>query len=253
MANSAFSVGGSASGVPANYIGQTTITTLGTITTGVWHGTPITVPYGGTGATLFTPAYGVICAGTTTTGALQCAGVGLAGEILTSNGAGALPTFQAAAAVTGRIVQVVSATFTATAASASSTFADTGITVSITPSLNTSKILVTAMVNVGSNDIPNNAVYLNLVRDVTNILVGDAASARIRVTAFPGSGSVVNNACSTLVYLDSPATVAATTYKVQFAASNNAGTVYINRSTQDNDLVSLGRGASTITVMEVSA
>lgn len=51
---------------------------------------------GGTGVTSNT-AYAVLCGGTTATGAIQSiAGVGSAGEVLTSNGAGALPTFQAA-------------------------------------------------------------------------------------------------------------------------------------------------------------
>jgi hypothetical protein len=55
------------------------------------------VASGGTGRTTNT-AYAVICGGTTTGGAEQSiASVGTAGQILTSNGAGALPTFQAAA------------------------------------------------------------------------------------------------------------------------------------------------------------
>lgn len=50
---------------------------------------------GGTGATSFT-AYTPVCGGTTTTGTLQSvASLGTSGQILTSNGAGALPTFQA--------------------------------------------------------------------------------------------------------------------------------------------------------------
>ena len=52
---------------------------------------------GGTGLTS-TTAYGVLCGGTTTTGNLQNAGAGSAGQVLTSNGASALPTWQAAAA-----------------------------------------------------------------------------------------------------------------------------------------------------------
>lgn len=49
---------------------------------------------GGTGATSFTD-YAVICGGTTPTGTLQSiAGVGTTGQVLTSNGAAALPTFQ---------------------------------------------------------------------------------------------------------------------------------------------------------------
>jgi hypothetical protein len=73
---------------------QGNITSLGTITAGVWHGTPVTVPFGGTGDSSFT-AYAVICGGTSSTGALQSiASVGLSGQVLTSNGAAALPTFQ---------------------------------------------------------------------------------------------------------------------------------------------------------------
>jgi hypothetical protein len=58
--------------------------------------TPLPVADGGTGATTQT-AYAVLCGGTTSTSAYQSiASVGTAGQILTSNGAGALPTFQAA-------------------------------------------------------------------------------------------------------------------------------------------------------------
>jgi hypothetical protein len=59
------------------------------------YGTAV-VAGGGTGNTTFT-AYSVICAGTTATGAFQnVVGLGNAGEQLTSNGAGLLPTWQAA-------------------------------------------------------------------------------------------------------------------------------------------------------------
>lgn len=58
----------------------------------------ITVPNGGTGDSALT-AYAVLCGGTTSTAAVQSvASVGTSGQVLTSNGAGALPTFQAPAA-----------------------------------------------------------------------------------------------------------------------------------------------------------
>ncbi len=73
---------------------QANITTLGTIATGIWHGTRVSVPFGGTDNTTFT-AYSVICAGTTAIGSFQnVSGLGTSGQILTSNGAGALPTWQ---------------------------------------------------------------------------------------------------------------------------------------------------------------
>ena len=66
------------------------IITAGTIT-GI---TDLTVADGGTGRSTGTTAHGVICAGTTPTGAQQTiASVGSAGQVLTSNGV-ALPTFQ---------------------------------------------------------------------------------------------------------------------------------------------------------------
>lgn len=54
---------------------------------------PLKVPSGNTGTATFT-AYTPICAGTTATGAFQnVASVGTSGQVLTSAGAGALPTF----------------------------------------------------------------------------------------------------------------------------------------------------------------
>lgn len=56
---------------------------------------PQPIVEGGTGGQSFT-AYTPVCGGTTTIGALQSvASVGTAGEVLTSNGAGMLPSFQA--------------------------------------------------------------------------------------------------------------------------------------------------------------
>lgn len=72
---------------------QGNITSVGTITSGVWNGSPVTVPFGGTGDASFT-AYSVICAGTTSTGNFQnVVGLGSVGQVLTSAGAGALPTW----------------------------------------------------------------------------------------------------------------------------------------------------------------
>jgi len=64
------------------------------LTNGVSGILPVT--NGGTGVATFTTAYAVVCAGTTATNPLQpTASAGNAGEVLTSNGNAALPTFQA--------------------------------------------------------------------------------------------------------------------------------------------------------------
>ena len=60
---------------------------------------PLSVPSGGSGDSSHT-AYAVLCGGTTSTAAVQSvASLGSAGQVLTSNGAGALPTFQSGASV----------------------------------------------------------------------------------------------------------------------------------------------------------
>jgi hypothetical protein len=79
------------------YPGDSNLVTTGTITTGTWNATDIAVADGGTGRGTAT-AFAVLCGGTTATNPHQSvAGLGSSGDVLTSNGAGALPTFQAAA------------------------------------------------------------------------------------------------------------------------------------------------------------
>lgn len=76
---------------------QGNITSTGTIASGVWNGTAVTVGFGGTGDTTLN-AYGVLTGGTTSTGAIQSLNsTGTSGQVLTSNGASALPTWQAPA------------------------------------------------------------------------------------------------------------------------------------------------------------
>jgi len=71
---------------------------------------PAEVAKGGTGVATNT-AYAVLCGGTTATGAIQSiASVGTADQVLTSNGAGALPTFQDAGGGGGSIEFITSTT-----------------------------------------------------------------------------------------------------------------------------------------------
>lgn len=79
--------------IAATYVGQTSITTLGTITTGTWNGTDIAVADGGTGNSSQT-AYSLVCGGTTTTGAFQAVGPNAStNALLYSTGASSLPSF----------------------------------------------------------------------------------------------------------------------------------------------------------------
>ena len=66
-------------------------------------GTPLTVANGGSGVAT-AAAYSVLCGGTTSTGPIQAiASVGTTGQVLTSNGAGALPTMQTPTSFAGTV------------------------------------------------------------------------------------------------------------------------------------------------------
>ena len=149
-----------------------------------------------------------------------------------------------------KIAQVVSTAKTDTFTTASATFTDvTGMSVTITPSSATSQILVIVSGNVGSNTSTNSSFFA-ILRAATLIGIGDAASSRARVGTQAQPSADARMASFGLTFLDSPATTSATTYKLQMRV-DLAGTGYFNRSFGDADATTVGRGASTITVMEV--
>lgn len=154
-----------------------------------------------------------------------------------------------------RILQVAQTVKTDTFTTTSSTFVDvTGLSVSITPSATSNKILVIADIKQsGGADGFNPGI--RLLRDSTTVYAGDAASNR--TSGFYGVNGVNSGTIwtGTAVYLDSPATTSATTYKIQIAAktAGAAFTAGINRSNADGDFAYVWRTASSITVCEVSA
>lgn len=153
----------------------------------------------------------------------------------------------------GKVLQVVSATKTDTFSMTGTTFTDvTGLSVTITPTATTSKILVFASV-IGQGTAGITSVQVRLMRDSTAIAIGDAAGSRLRVF----SVLYVNNSdyfsSGSIMHLDSPATTSATTYKVQIAGVSASGVNYINRTVSDSDNTSFSRAASNITVLEIGA
>ena len=152
-----------------------------------------------------------------------------------------------------RILQVASTTKTDTFVLNSSTYTDvTGLSVSITPQATTNKILVLCTLN-GVNDASTDTNSIQLVRDSTAIAIGDAAGNRIQAstTFFTTDNNALGNAA--IVYLDSPATTSATTYKIQIRANQGANYTAINRCENDTNAAVSSRTASTIAVLEVSA
>ena len=163
--------------------------------------------------------------------------------------AGALPANVIGA---GAVLQVVSNIKTDTFTTTSTSFTDiTGLSVSITPTSASSKILVMYSLVHGTN--PSSFSIVRLVRGSTAIAVGDASGSRKQITSLSWSGGATNVMnMQSMNFLDSPATTSSTTYKLQII-SDGGHTQYINRNARDDDASYEPRAVSTITVMEIAA
>ena len=174
---------------------------------------------------------------------------------ITINGNGAvtgLTTLPTSAMATGSILQVVQtfkADSTSLSANSSSTYVDiSGMSVSITPSSSSSKILVTFTASV-SCDTNNRNNSIRLLRGSTNICQSTAGSNN---NATIVDRTINDNYISnfTQTFLDSPSTTSAITYKLQWACEGSGGNnsiYYLNRKGANGN-----EGAtSTITAMEI--
>ena len=149
----------------------------------------------------------------------------------------------------GKIGQVLQATKVDKSTYATQTFADIpDMTIDITPTATSSKILVLSDVTISHTSGYSNNI--RLVRDSTAIYLGTPDSNRPAVTKQTSmyQDNIVYS--MSFNYLDSPSTTSATTYKIQWMPENLA-TAVIGSSVADGDVVYVGRAANSITVMEV--
>jgi len=151
----------------------------------------------------------------------------------------------------GSVIQVVSTIKTDTFSTTSGSLTDiTGMSVSITPTSTTSKILI--QFSLGQAGPAAAAAFgVALLRGSTVIGAGDTAGSRIS-TSIAGIADGDRSNSQSFCFLDSPSTTSSTTYKLQIYV-NSGNTVYINRSTNDSNSSVYARTASTITVMEIAA
>jgi hypothetical protein len=163
--------------------------------------------------------------------------VGTNGQVLTADSSTATGLKWATAAGGGKVLQVVSATYSTNVTNTTGTFADTGLSASITPSATTSKILVLVSQN-GCYRDGQTGVGLKLLRGSTDILLFAQYAG---YNAGSSGRGVVSGIATT--YLDSPATTSSTTYKTQLANPEPSGTVGV----QGYSCV------STITLLEIGA
>jgi hypothetical protein len=164
-------------------------------------------------------------------------GIGTAGQVLQVNSGATAPEW--ATPASGKVVQIKQAILTGNVSTSSGVVADSGLTVSITPTSASNKII--AIVSLPgwktTGTVGSTAMYgrWNLYRgaELSQNLVGIYAQAAM------DSGAIIWQNPS-ITYVDSPATTSAITYKVQYSHSNGTAT-FINTSV----------ATATIVVMEV--
>ena len=156
---------------------------------------------------------------------------------------------------TGMVLQTLSTakTDTTSRSGAHSDWADiSGMSVAITPSATSSKILVLCSLQFGHSN-NDTALAVKLVRGSTDIFIGDASGSRTRATGQPARIRSEYDMHSMVInFLDSPSSTSATTYKLQWHSPYDGNTMYLNRSGNDGDSSDRVRGASSITVMEIA-
>jgi hypothetical protein len=153
-------------------------------------------------------------------------GIGTAGQVLAVNSGATAPEWIAAPA--GRIKQIVVSTYTTTETNNTSTFVDSGLTATITPTSASSTILVMASINGVFHDIGSTTVDLQLLRTAT--VIGSTSAV-----GYSAANGIVDSV--QITKMDSPATTSATTYKIQFRSAAGVSRTQLQRSNDTSTLV----------------
>ena len=145
----------------------------------------------------------------------------------------------------GGVIQVISSNKTTVQSTSSTSYIDvTDMSATITPTSNTSKVLILMTMTIQKSDY---TFFSRLLRGSTEI--GSPSGNNSGISVY-NSGNSVQNQGRAVVFFDSPATTSATTYKLQMR-SDGSSTIYFNAhsSGTTNDYIT----PSSITLMEVSA
>jgi hypothetical protein len=147
---------------------------------------------------------------------------------------------------------VVSVTKTDPFSMSSQTFAAvTGLTVTITPSSDTSKILILGNIQLNLRRAAEDRGAFRLMRGATPISVGGADGSRFQATgSIHAVGSVRFAYMAGFTVLDSPGVDTPVTYSVEINRVND--TIAVNTELDDPNAATVGRFASTLTAIEVA-
>jgi hypothetical protein len=160
----------------------------------------------------------------------------------TATGAATFYDYVQTSGASGKVLQVVSNTYSTETSVTGETYGDTGLTATITPTAATSTILVLVNQPLRATREPGTATFaaLRLLRGATTIL-----TPAPDIYQFQGGGTFSTNAnlyaYPSMHYLDSPATTSATTYKTQQAAfASNTSVTQSNAAVAVMTLLEIG-------------
>ena len=140
----------------------------------------------------------------------------------------------------GSILQVVQNSFSTQTSLNSTSYIDTGLTATITPSATSSKVLVLGWMQVSSSLFASPYyVYgygFNIVRGSTEIKSGSGLQYYQAIADSDISYSVFNRPHN-FSFLDSPNTTSATTYKIQAKEEDINASLQINQSSQTSEMI----------------
>jgi hypothetical protein len=152
---------------------------------------------------------------------------------------------------------VVQTVKTDTFSTTSTSFAAvTGMSVTITPTSNTSKILLIVSCNLSTNNASDVGALIRIIGGNATTFVGDEDGSRARVATGLSrwaAGTELALFSHNVVYLDNPATTSATTYQLEMLTPTSATTAFLNRTGDTTDAARRPRGASSIIAIEVAA
>ena len=128
------------------------------------------------------------------------------------------------------------------------------LSVSITPTSTSSKILLSASVFFEGNNNPHSHIW-SFHRDSTKLGAPIEGSRRSGLV-MPGVGYYAADNDSTaeavnMLYYDSPNSTSAITYAVSFQCGSSNAIVYLNRTKTDGNSAGYERGISIITAQEI--
>ena len=132
----------------------------------------------------------------------------------------------------GGIIKVVQTQLVGSTSSTTSTYADTGLSASITPTSSSNKILVIVYTGQCGKSAADTQLDFKVFRNSTEIYFFSTLNT---------NSAVADSSNVTIHYLDSPATTSSITYKTQVRNRNDSGTITSNSN-----------GSAEMTLMEVS-